>query len=80
MGTLDLEKGLLIRDSLFTVVDRSPDQDEEIQFSNFWVDEDRETHELVLYIPYFYPNRNKNAYAEQPKVWTGDLYRYRVAV
>jgi hypothetical protein len=73
VGEVDVHTGLLIRSSVTTIADRQPDQPAGIQFSNFGTYEDRVTHELVLDVPHFYPNRAGTGD-------TGDLFRYRLRV
>jgi hypothetical protein len=54
LGEVDLESGLLIRDSVTVVDDRRPGEDERLTLSNFYVREDRETGELLLHVPRFF--------------------------
>ena len=79
VGEVDLRAGLLRRDTVTTIADRTPDKSPQIQYSNFSVYEDREAGEFVLdvthYVPSGKPNRRQTAEA-----WTGNVYRYRIAV
>ena len=71
IGEVDRATGLLRRRSLTVVADRRPDQHEGIQFSNFSCLEDRETGEIVVLVPHYYPSGR----------WmSGELCRYRVQV
>jgi hypothetical protein len=71
IGELDRATGLLRRRSVTVVADRRPDQHEGIQFSNFSCLEDRETGEIVVLVPHYYPSGR----------WmSGELCRYRVQV
>lgn len=65
------ESGLLLRDSLFVLEDRSPGESELLQLSNFSVHEDRANGDLLMELPYFFPLND---------VWTADTFCYRVEV
>ena len=71
LGEVDLESGLLIRDSVTVIDDRRPGEDELLTLSNFYVREDRETGTLLLHLPRF---------SARGDGLTTDLYLYRIAI
>lgn len=73
IGEVDKNTGMLIRSSMVSIVDRQTSMSDKIQFSNFTFYEDRVTREIVVDIPFFYPNTSGTAY-------TGDLYKYRITI
>ena len=79
VGEVDLVTGLLRHSTVTTIADRAADQSAQIQFSNFSVYEDRETREFVLDVTHYLPSgkQNRRGTAE---AWTGNVYRYRIAV
>jgi hypothetical protein len=74
IGEVDPKSLMLIKESVTVVEDRKPQDDVLIQFSNFWAHEDRETGEVVVYLPDCYP-LDKNY-----ETFGGQTYRYRVEV
>ena len=72
LGEVDLESGLLIRDSVAVIDDRQPGEDERLTLSNFYVREDRETGDLLLHLPRFGAGADGG--------FTTDLYLYPIAV
>ena len=70
IAEVDADSLMLIKDSVTVVEDRRPEDHPGIQFSNFQAHEDRQTGEVVVYLPFFYTTREG---------WTGSLHRYRVA-
>jgi len=70
IGEVDQTSLRLIRDSLFLVAERGPN-DPPTGLSNFLAHEDRETGEIVFYLPWF---------VEQAKDrWGADSWLYRIA-
>jgi hypothetical protein len=69
-GEVDRTSGLLIRESVATVDDREPGEDEALHLSNFYAREDRETGDIVLHMP--------RLFARQAGDWTADLMLYRL--
>jgi hypothetical protein len=51
IAEVDPETLLVIRDSVFTVDDRKPGESEQTSLSNFLADEDRETGDIIIYVP-----------------------------
>jgi hypothetical protein len=71
IAEVDEEKAALKRGTVTALDDRQPGQGD-IQFSNFPLIEDRETHELILHVTTFGQEKN-------PQDWaTADNYRYTV--
>ena len=59
-------------DTVTAIDDRQPGQSEQITFSNFCLLEDRETHQIEVYLP---------VYGENPKKpLDADNYRYRLSL
>jgi hypothetical protein len=76
LGEVDLESGLLIRDSVTVLDDRRPGEDERLTLSNFYVREDRETGELLLHLPRFFAQADDRTAGG----WATDLYLDRIAI
>jgi len=72
IGEVDPETLLLRRETLHTVDDRLPGESEDMTLSNFLVDEDRETGELLVFVPRLFTKRQGD--------WTADTVLHRVAV
>jgi hypothetical protein len=51
IGEVDGDTGALRKESVSIIDDRTPEDSEDMTLSNFYVREDRETGELVLYLP-----------------------------
>jgi hypothetical protein len=79
VGEVDRKTGNLIRSSLTTIADRTAGQSDRLQLSNFNLYEDRETRQLVLDLPYFYPAEGKDRRGWS-NAWTGDIFRYRINI
>jgi hypothetical protein len=77
VGEVDRNTGKLIRSSVTLIADRSPDQSDRLQLSNFSLYEDRETRQLVLDVPHFYPagGKDRRGWGD---AWTGNIFRYRI--
>jgi len=71
VGEVDQDSGLLIRESLIKVDDRQPGESELLTLSNFYANEDREAHQIVLYMTRLFAF---------PDGWVGDASRYRINV
>lgn len=72
IAEVDEANAALIRSTVTAIDDRSPSQGRDVQFSNFSLYEDRQTHELVLYLTTYGQEPN-------PADWaTADCYRYRL--
>ncbi len=71
VGQVDPESGLLIRDTVTTLLDRSETEHPLIQMSNFWVYEDRQTAEIIMHISPIAPQGPNDT------AWTGDALMYR---
>jgi hypothetical protein len=73
VAEVDEETGLPLKGSVTLIDDRQPGQGD-VQFSNFSIYEDRETHEFVLYL---------TTYGQEPRPedWaTADCIRYRLRI
>jgi len=75
LGEVDTKTGLLIRDSVTVIDDRQPGESERLTLSNFYAREDRETGELLLFLPRFFA---KDAAPEGKGQWGTDLSLYRI--
>ena len=71
IGEVDTESLRLVRDSLFIIDTRQPDEPEGIQFSSFAAHEERVGGAILLYVPKIIPHDG---------TWMGDSYLYRLAV
>jgi len=82
IGEVDLKTMRLERATLCTIDDRRPGDWDQMQISNFFAQEDRETHEIRVYAsPLFRrPPPSSPAGHPAPLDWTSDLWLYRVAV
>ena len=69
-GRVDLETGLLIKDSVTTILDRQPNEHPLMQLSNFFIYEDRETAEIVVHMSPIAP------LGPNDTEWTGDSLIY----
>ncbi|MBM3501123.1 MAG: hypothetical protein FJX74_20925 [Armatimonadetes bacterium] len=78
-GEVDRRSGLLKQATLTVVADRSPEQSPAIQFSNFSLYEDRVTREFVLDVTHYHPSGKPNRRGTG-EAWTGNVYRYRIAL
>ncbi|MCX5662673.1 MAG: sialidase family protein [Planctomycetota bacterium] len=68
VAEVDEERVALKRDTVIVIDDRAPDQSEYVEFSNFWLIENRETHDWEITL---------TAYGEDPEqVNNADCYRY----
>lgn len=71
-GEVDQKSLALVKSSIFVVDTKQPGERDDIQFSNFWVHEDRVTREFVLNTPKLIPDGTGH--------WTADSWLYRVGV
>lgn len=68
VAEVDEERVALKRDTVTVIDDRGPEQSEYVEFSNFWLIENRETHDWEITL---------TAYGEDPtQVNNADCYRY----
>lgn len=73
IAEVDYETGLLVRSTVTLIDDRREGQGD-IQFSNFSLLEDRETHDLELYLTTYGEDPN-------PALWTAaDCYKYSLKI
>lgn len=66
-GEVDPASLRLRRDTVVVIDDRQPGEDESLQLSNFFVDEDRQTGEMLLHLSRFVPTN-----------WSADASLYRI--
>jgi hypothetical protein len=71
VGEVDLQSGLLKRESLVVVDDRQPEDDELLTLSNFFAREDRETRQILVHMTRLFAFKDG---------WVGDAHLYRVPV
>jgi len=71
-GFVDLNTGLLKRDSLQIITDRQPGESEKVQLSNFFVREDRKSGEIIVHLTRLL------AHSKQELDWTSDAMVYRL--
>ena len=72
IAEVDDQKAALIQSTVTAIDDRGPDQGPSVQFSNFSLYEDPETHAFVLYLTTFGQEPQRADWA------TADSYRYTV--
>jgi hypothetical protein len=78
MAEVDETFPALKRETVCVIDDREPGQSEEIQFSNFSLLENRETHELEMFMT---PIGMKARHADSPEdFWEADCYKYTVSI
>lgn len=71
VGQVQLDSGLLIRDSVRTVDDKRPEDDPLLTLSNFYAREDRQTREIVVHMTRMFALSSG---------WRGDAMLYRIPV
>lgn len=71
LGEIDDASGLLIRDTLITIDDRQPGDDEILMIYPLYAREDRRTHEIALHTSRTFAFREG---------WKGDAFLYRISV
>ncbi len=77
IGEVDLESGLLIKDSVFVIDDKQINESDFLFLSNFYAREDRETGDIVLHLSRLFANDFRN----NDKIdWTADALLYRTRV
>jgi hypothetical protein len=76
-----------MRETLCILDNRQPDDPENLSLSNFYAIEDRASHDIVLYCPQWGRGMKTRALREKAgeitdmeKLYTGDLYTYRISV
>jgi len=74
---VERETGLVVRDSITVIDDRAPDESPHLTLSNFYVREDRETGELLLYMARLFARDFREAGKED---WTTDALEQRIVV
>jgi len=78
MAEVDEDIPALKRDTVSVIADRGPDESEDIQFSNFSLLENRETHNLELYMT---PIGAKARHEDNPEgFWEADCLKYTVCM
>ena len=70
-GEVDLQSGLLKRETLVVVDDRQPEEDELLTLSNFFAREDRETRQILVHMTRLFAFKDG---------WVGDAQLYRITV
>jgi len=70
---VDRKSGRAIRSTVTIIDDRRSGESERLTLSNFHAREDRETGNILLHMPRFFPNLT-----EGPPNFTSDLYQYRI--
>ena len=70
-GEVDLQSGLLKRESLVVVDDRQPEEDELLTLSNFFAREDCETRQILVHMTRLFAFKDG---------WVGDAQLYRITV
>ncbi len=70
-GEVDLQSGLLKRETLVVVDDRRPEDDELLTLSNFFAREDRETRQILVHMTRLFAFKDG---------WVGDAQLYRITV
>jgi len=74
-GEVDQQTGLLIRESVTAVDDRQPGESERLTLSNFHARQDRETGDVLVFLPRFFVDGD-----EGEDRFTADLMQIRIAV
>ena len=69
IGEVDRESGLLIRDSVRTVDDKTPEDDPLLTLSNFYAREDRQTKGIAIHMTRLFA---------LPSGWKGDAMLYKL--
>lgn len=77
IGEVDRRTGLLLRRSVTAIDDRQPEESTWLTLSNFYVREDRETHQLVLHLSRCFAHEVGK---DWPQDWTADAMLYRIEV
>ncbi len=73
LGEVDLDSGLLVRDSVTAIDDRRESESDQLTLSNFYTREDRETGDLLLHMPRFFANGREPGFS-------ADLLLQRIAL
>ena len=76
MGEVDLDSGLLKRDSIRTVDTRQEGESEALQLSNFYAREDRATGNIIVHCTRLFPHQKPGA----PLDWSADALQYSVPI
>lgn len=71
IAEVDRDSGLLLRDSIRIVDDRSQEEPDLLTLSNFYAREDRQTKNIALHMTRLFPLE---------KGWKGDAYLYQIPV
>ncbi len=77
IGEIDLETGLLIRDTVSTIDDRQPAESPHLTLSNFYAREDRENGNLLLHMTRLFAQDFR---IDENVDWTADSLIYRITV
>lgn len=70
---VDRATGCAVKESITIIDDRQPDEGERLTLSNFYAREDRQTGEILLYMPRFFAKE-----FEGKTDFTSDLFEYRI--
>lgn len=79
MAEVDLDSGLLIRDSRLVVDDRQPGESDRMTLSNFMAHEDRVTRDIVLHMTRGFTHGTAGGGGGRID-FTGDAFEYRIKV
>lgn len=80
IGTVDPESLLLVKESVLEIDTRRPGDHPQMTFSNFYVREDRETKEIVIYCSPIGRAHRLEPGQHKARPWTADSVEYRVAI
>lgn len=70
---VDRKTGRAMRGTVTIIDDRQPGESERLTLSNFHAREDRETGDILLHMPRFFPHQSEGS-----PDFTSDLYQYRI--
>ncbi|NLL84303.1 MAG: exo-alpha-sialidase [Lentisphaerae bacterium] len=79
MAEIDLNRGVILRDTLFVIQDQPPGAPTDRRYTNFGLYEDRLSGELVLLLPEHPQHKNYSEMTE-PSDYVGDCLIYRIAL
>jgi hypothetical protein len=73
LGEVDRDSGCLVRESVAAIDDRREGEDDQLTLSNFYARQDRETGDLLLFLPRFFAGSRDQGF-------TADLIEQRIAI